>query len=357
MYRHSDKLWSEALSSLKPDVRESLLSVEGDRRATLEVVLFEARSKREISLRKQWKITKKNGDIIILRDVFEKIIQWVDKFKAIGDYAVQAAPSYAAIPWNVVCVLIKVAINESEEFAAMIDGLQEVTNIIARYAIFETVYLQQPTSATGHLEASLVALYAAVLSFLCEAETQFSRSAAKRLLRSAVGAASDIEEALELIRSRQAEVERTAQIAGMEILQNTSTAMHELVTMVGNLALQLNVANYRLQQLQSSGPIKSRPSSESLKRVVTSIMGPTQRMSQQGPLIIDELSPEGREIIFDWLSPVNYRTHHLVETKGRLPNSGAWMFRSPQFRNWRDSSISETIWLHGMPGCGKTKLA
>ncbi|ETS85593.1 hypothetical protein PFICI_03618 [Pestalotiopsis fici W106-1] len=353
----SEKLWSEALSSLKSDLRESLLSVEGDRRATLEVVLFEARNKREIAMRKQWKITKKNGDIIILRDVFEKIIQWVDKFKAIGDTAMSAAPSYASIPWNVVCVLIKVTINESEEFAAMIDGLQEVTNVIARYAIFESIYLQQHTSATEHLEASLVALYAAVLSFLGEADAHFGRNTTRRFLRSTLRPASEIEKSLELIRSRQTEVDRTANIAGMEILQNTSTAMHELVTMVGNLTLQLNITNYRLEQMHTSRVSRPKSPTESLKSVVTSIMGPTQRLSQRGPMPRDDLSPEARRIIFDWLSPVKYQTHHLVETKDRLPNSGAWMFRSSQFRNWRDSSISETLWLHGMPGCGKTKLA
>jgi hypothetical protein len=39
----------------------------------LETVLYHARDKRKESVSKQWKVKKRNGDIIILHDVCEKI--------------------------------------------------------------------------------------------------------------------------------------------------------------------------------------------------------------------------------------------------------------------------------------------
>lgn len=106
--RSSDDLWKAAVGTLSEDMRRIIDVNPGDKRSVLETVLFEAKRQRQLCLRKQWKITKRNGDVLILRDVFEKIITWVDKFKKVGDVAIQAAPSYAAIPWQVVGFLLKV---------------------------------------------------------------------------------------------------------------------------------------------------------------------------------------------------------------------------------------------------------
>lgn len=51
---------------------------------------------------------KKNGDIIVVRDVFEKIIHCVDKYKTIGNTAMQLAPSTASAPWGIVSNLLEV---------------------------------------------------------------------------------------------------------------------------------------------------------------------------------------------------------------------------------------------------------
>jgi predicted nicotinamide N-methyase len=40
-----------------------------------------------------------NGDVIILGDVFEKIITWVHNFKVVGDMVVPFNPGHAALPW------------------------------------------------------------------------------------------------------------------------------------------------------------------------------------------------------------------------------------------------------------------
>lgn len=128
-------------------------------------------------------------------------------------------------------------INDSESFAAMVDGVEEITNIIARCAVFEAVYLKQPTSATIHLKASLVALYASVLMFLDTAYTYFGKSATRRFFKSQVEPAAEIENALERVTAKQNVAERVAQMVSMEILQNTSTRMQDLTSMVGNLSM------------------------------------------------------------------------------------------------------------------------
>lgn len=56
---------------------------------------------------RRWKI-KLNGRQIILRDLAEKIIMWIDKFKQIGDIAVNFDPVHASLPWAGVRFLFEV---------------------------------------------------------------------------------------------------------------------------------------------------------------------------------------------------------------------------------------------------------
>jgi hypothetical protein len=58
-------------------------------------------------MQKRWKYTKRNGEVVILRDVFEDIMKWVSKFKAVGDMAVQYGPAHAALPWAGVRLLLQ----------------------------------------------------------------------------------------------------------------------------------------------------------------------------------------------------------------------------------------------------------
>ena len=46
---------------------------------------------------------------MIVRDLLEKIIKWLDHFKAIGDVGVQSDGAHAALPWAGVRFLLKVS--------------------------------------------------------------------------------------------------------------------------------------------------------------------------------------------------------------------------------------------------------
>jgi len=47
-----------------------------------------AEKSRQRSIASRWKYTRKNGEVVIIRDVFEKIVRWIDIFKQVGDVAV-----------------------------------------------------------------------------------------------------------------------------------------------------------------------------------------------------------------------------------------------------------------------------
>jgi hypothetical protein len=94
-----NSLWLQAASKLK-------LQVDLEKASKSEVltdILSLAREKQESAAQKQWKITRRNGKVIHFRDVYGHIVSCVQKFREVGDMAVQYDPGHAALPWVAVC--------------------------------------------------------------------------------------------------------------------------------------------------------------------------------------------------------------------------------------------------------------
>ncbi len=77
------------------------------------------------------------------------------------------------------------AVNDVQTFGAMADGIEMITQLITRYALFETVYLKhdEDTEVRDIIKPPLVKLYAAVLRYLSKAKQYYDRSASGMLRR------------------------------------------------------------------------------------------------------------------------------------------------------------------------------
>lgn len=100
--------WEIALAKLSSDDQQEL-DLDGlDKLSALDKVLKATKEKRDICLRKQWKYSWK-GEIIVLRDIADKLFTWVDKFKSIGDVVVSFDPAHAVLPWAAFRFLLQVS--------------------------------------------------------------------------------------------------------------------------------------------------------------------------------------------------------------------------------------------------------
>ena len=106
--RQSQNLWQKALETLDDDLKFSLDVKKSTKRNILAAALRTAEEKRQLCLQKRWKFKKPNGEQVILRDVLEKVIVWLEKFKDVGDIAMQYDPSHASLPWAGVRFLLQV---------------------------------------------------------------------------------------------------------------------------------------------------------------------------------------------------------------------------------------------------------
>ncbi|KAK7545178.1 uncharacterized protein J3D65DRAFT_664368 [Phyllosticta citribraziliensis] len=60
--------------------------------------------------------------------------------------------------------------------------------------------------------------------------------------------------------------------------------------------------------------------------------------------------------ILSWLSAPDPSTNYRKALKQRHPGSGQWFIQSPTYSEWKTAPKS-FLWLHGIPGCGKTILS
>ena len=88
--------------------QQQIGSSETGRLDALKDILVIIREKQALSNQKQWKLKRKDGREIVLRDIFNRITDSVNKFKEVGDVLVQYDPVHTAIPWAVVRFVLQV---------------------------------------------------------------------------------------------------------------------------------------------------------------------------------------------------------------------------------------------------------
>jgi hypothetical protein len=64
-----------------------------------------------------------------------------------------------------------------------------------------------------------------------------------------------------------------------------------------------------------------------------------------------------RTKIVQWLSSEPYIGHHKQAKEGVLAGTGQWLLSDPVFKQWKDDNASPILWLHGIAGSSKSKLA
>ena len=65
----------------------------------------------------------------------------------------------------------------------MLEGIEFVSNLITRSAIFESLYLQAVSPATDQVAKSVVNLYAAMLRYLSCAKRYYVRNTGSKILQ------------------------------------------------------------------------------------------------------------------------------------------------------------------------------
>lgn len=66
-----------------------------------------------------------------------------------------------------------------------------------------------------------------------------------------------------------------------------------------------------------------------------------------------------RTAVLNWISDtvkLPYLKHHKENKREILEGTGGWILEDEVFETWKNDSTSSMLWLHGIPGSGKSKL-
>lgn len=235
----------------------------------------------------------------------------------------------------------------------MLEGLGLVTNLIARYAIVEDLYLREHSDSADQLSASLVQLYVAILTFLGRSYRFFGQNTAKRMLKSTFTLSDNgLQQLLRDIETNQVQVDRNSILVQAD--RQNSIASRVLETNLQALDISQNLE--ALRNTMSSDNVALQTQIKLLLQLSSQLDGPVHRIATQLSDIEDKLAVSRRVEILSWLSAIPYEQHHQNSRKGRLLDSGTWFLRKPEYLSWRSSSFSSILWLHGIPGSGKSTL-
>jgi len=105
--RSTESLWEKAVQTLRDEDKQHIDFNRKDKRAILDDVLTAVNDKKRLCMEKRWKYKKGDKEIII-RDKLEKVVVWVNKFKELGDIAVQYDTGHVSLPWAGVRLILQV---------------------------------------------------------------------------------------------------------------------------------------------------------------------------------------------------------------------------------------------------------
>lgn len=203
-------LWASALNELSEPDRQ-MLNPRGDDYLTVLTGLSNLTEKsRDQCIEKRWRLKRLgcNGETVIIRDLYSKTILWIDRFRQVGDVAVQYDPVHAALPWAGVRFLLQVAVSDIVQFGFVVEAAELIAHVISRYAIFEEVFLCQASKATQELQGALIRLYTAILLYLAKAGEFFQQSTAKLVIKAALISQEDFETLMTAIDKEENLIDR-----------------------------------------------------------------------------------------------------------------------------------------------------
>jgi len=103
----SSDLWLQEIEKLSAEDKANL-NFNYDKLKVLTQLKDETIEAQQRCEEKRLHFKRKNGEKVILRDVFGKVVKWIDLFREVGDIAVQYDPGHAALPWALLRFLIQV---------------------------------------------------------------------------------------------------------------------------------------------------------------------------------------------------------------------------------------------------------
>lgn len=230
--------------------------------------------------------------------------------------------------------------------------MEIIVNILARYEIVEYLYLRAVSHTTALLKEAIVKLYTVILDYLLQAHAYFEPHLLKKVTKSIFQSEESTNKFLLSINQGELEVEKYLRLVSDETLdkidRNMSGLTYSMHTFQGSMQT--------LQREISTVKLTANSTEHHLVKALKDLETPIQRIASQISDIQDHLKEKERARLFEWLTMVHTSSHHREKLGNLLFGSCQWLLKKKEFEEWMKASTSSILWLHGIPGSGKSML-
>jgi hypothetical protein len=250
-----------------------------------------------------------------------------------------------------------VAINDSEIYSAMLQGMALVSGLIAYYACVEEVYLSRMSSTSvpvaEQLKKSLIELYSSILGFLGRAyhyyKPKVGSDRLRKLAKNVLAGVTSIDGLMLKIAEAEKKVERCLKLVKDEndVVDQQRRDEH---TDAGRRAI--DGLDHTLRDIESANIDRAAKLEKFLQNWKTG----WEDVESEIVEIVRNARREQSDNTVQWLSTLPYNDAHDTVTRDRLPGSGTWLFDQDAYQSWRCATTSSILWLSGTLGMGKKKL-
>ncbi|PVF92909.1 hypothetical protein CPB86DRAFT_877537 [Serendipita vermifera] len=317
IFAQNERQWKMAyeiaLEKLNGDER---LQVDSDVISSCSVysVLDAANKARAERDENRWQYTKKNGEVVILREKFDKIVEGFAKYAGFLSSTTQhQQPDATSLVWVAARSLIEIYLNHKESVELIEGALKTIAVSMANCEFYASIFKDTLNKQFDHsetsdawekqLERALPEFYAAILVFSIKVKRYFIPSAIGRINKSMKPFSITFQPHLKAIESKETTLRELASMATMEGIKDIRKKM-EIVGEMRDLFVQIS----------------------------------------------DDKA-------LNWLSAASPTPTYDFNRYRRLEGTCEWIFKTQKYQSWIDGTGRRDLWVVGIPGAGKSVLA
>ena len=281
-------------------------------------------------------------ETVELKAQVNKVVKTVIWAQGFVSSAVSADP-HSALAWAGVSLLLPLLLNPTSQNKALVDGLDYISTLIARFTVMERTYQQYKSSRSTSsdsmdmtdldrsFELQVTKLYSQVLAYQARVVCQLPRNALMRY--------------------------------GRDVLKvdEWSTMLADIKTTEFNCSALSEIFNAgRLDDAWKEQEARMDKFFHSQEEHYRSIQQKTERMAVDLKQNIEEQRDWHRteeEIrCLQALCTATYMDHKDLNPD-RVHGTCQWFLKNGRFHEWAESDSSKLLWVTADPGCGKSVLS
>ena len=238
----------------------------------------------------------------------------------------------------------------------MTEGLEQISRLIAHYAIFESVYCKRFVKVNEPLRGTLVRLYAAILLYLSQAGRFYESSTVKRVAKSVITSPdSAVGELLRRVHVEESFVAQLAKLADAEISSQIQAQIDlqacRSQECFASISLKIEEIRKRQMQLEShyaEDRLRLQSMLDSFQSLITGVTTQFEGIHQ------DKIGREPSKSL-PWRASSQYRQHHAKLLEGIPSIPANWLTRKQEQSRRHHSDSSSILWLQSSRGSDTSK--